>query len=373
MIAETLTLLWGGITAKTLIRSVGALASQRGFMALPEGENPAVSVIVPVRNEERNIRRLLESLLRQETAEIVIVNDGSTDRTAQIVAELMSRIPQLRLIDAPALPKGWTGKNHACLTGYQNARGEVLAFIDADVALTPGAVRQIAARLKAAGLGLVSAAPAQEIVGAGERLLLPGLFMSVVATLDFRAVNNPASKAALANGQVLFFSREAYEQIGTHRAVADVVGEDAALAVLVKNAGRKSYFFYDDGHLATVRMYRSFAECWSGFKKNLSEIVGVKSSGGLIAYAAQTLWLSAGALIVPALMIGGFLQGAFFWLGAGISAVWWGMALGSLVAMRVPLYYVAAIPFSLAASAWLALVNYRLRKTGGRQWKGRVY
>jgi chlorobactene glucosyltransferase len=339
----------------------------------PAEAGVALSVIVPVRNEEHNIAALLQSLIGEKIDEIIIVNDGSTDATAERIREFAVLLPHLRLIDAPPLPAGWTGKNHACFTGYKAAKGEILAFIDADVTLAENAAARMTGWLAHKEYGLLSVSPVQRIVGEGERMLLPGLFLSIAASLDFFAINDPASKVALANGQIMFFSRSAYERMGTHAAVAGVVGEDAAIAALIKRLGIKSCFMYDNGSLAAVRMYRSLRECWLGFRKNMSEVLGISTFTGALSHAARTALLGIGAAAVPVALATGLLEGWFFWGGAAVAALWWSMAIGAFRELKVPYRYLLFVPVAFLSTAWLILLNYRLRKTGGRVWKGRRY
>jgi cellulose synthase/poly-beta-1,6-N-acetylglucosamine synthase-like glycosyltransferase len=233
-------------------------------------EANSISAIVPARNEAANIVRMVESLAAQpEIAEILVVDDHSTDRTPQLLRELAARIPQLRVLHAPALPPGWTGKNHAVWHAAQQATGDWLLFTDADTEHLPGAAARARADAAAHNAALVSYSPQQELPTWWERALLPFVF----ARLD-------AVARAAANGQFLMIRRAMYGEVGGHAAVAAEVLEDLRLAQRVRQAGGHIHFAPGAG-IVKVRMYRSFAALWEGWRKNLYALVA-RTPGGLL-------------------------------------------------------------------------------------------
>ena len=215
------------LTAVLLVVGLNLIANLRMVeKATPSQVNPTglewVSVLVPARNEARNIRRCLESLLAQDypLMEVLVLDDGSTDETPEIVAEMARRDPRLRLIPGQPLPAGWMGKNFACHQLAQEARGQWLLFTDADTVHHPQAVSWALTAAKENRADLVTLVPHAVTHTFGEQLLLPiipfgilGLFpLALGARLRIPALT-------MAIGTFLLFRRETYERIGGHAAV----------------------------------------------------------------------------------------------------------------------------------------------------------
>jgi cellulose synthase/poly-beta-1,6-N-acetylglucosamine synthase-like glycosyltransferase len=233
-----------------------------------------VTAIVPARNEEPVIAACVESLARQpEIAEILVVNDESSDRTAEIVRGLMTKIPRLKLFEIRGVPAGWVGKNYAASVGASHATGAWLLFTDADAEEETGAARHALDLARETGASLVSFSPEQVTQQWYEKALIPFVYCRLAKYFSFDAVNDPASDAAAANGQFLMIRRDAYEAIGGHASVAGEVLEDVALARRVKSAGFRLWFASGAG-IVRVRMYRSFTAMWQGWKKNLYLLIG---------------------------------------------------------------------------------------------------
>ena len=238
-------------------------------MDLSQGPSSAVevSIIVPARNEEACLGLCLESLTTQAAIqfEIIVVDDGSTDRTREIAQSFSG----VRVVDAGSLPPNWTGKNHAMAAGSAVAYGEWLLFTDADTVHNPGSLARAVAEARCQGASLLSYSPRQEVHGFWEKAVMPVIFAELAGAYRPQAVNDPASPIAAANGQYLMISREAYDAVGGHAAIAANLLEDVALARLVKSSGRKIFFRYG-GDAVRTRMYRSFAQMKEGWTKNLT-------------------------------------------------------------------------------------------------------
>lgn len=240
-----------------------------------------VSVIIPARNEEASIARAVESIAPQsEIQEIIVVNDQSTDRTAEILAELAEKLPKLKIINVDTLPSGWVGKNYAASLGASVAEGDWLLFTDADTCHAAGAARRALADAGERDAVMVSYSPEQELGSYWERALIPIVYSRLAVRFPFSRVNDPAAADAAANGQFLMILREVYEKVGGHAAIADQVLEDVALARRVKGAGYRIYFTAPEGLIQT-RMYRSFAAMWQGWTKNLYPLMGGTPGPGI--------------------------------------------------------------------------------------------
>ncbi|WP_279165158.1 glycosyltransferase [Thermus scotoductus] len=254
-----------GVFLFLLLRWLTLLYNLLRFPKLPPGPTPPgakVSILLPARNEAENLRRTLPSLLRQGALEVLVLDDGSEDETAQVAEAMAKGHPGFRLLRGQPLPPGWKGKNWACWQLAQEARGEVLIFTDADVYWEEGALGGLLAALE--GRELVSALPRQEPGGdLGTAGVVPFVMGGVFSFLP-----HPALEALrVANGQVLAFSREAYFRLGGHRAVRGEVLEDVALAQRAP-----SYHLALGTRLFRVRMYASYLEAVAGFGKNFLEI-----------------------------------------------------------------------------------------------------
>jgi glycosyltransferase involved in cell wall biosynthesis len=255
-----------------------------------------VSAIVPARNEEANIAAAVESLAAQTVPlEIIVVNDGSTDRTAEILSRLQQRLPQLRVVEVDEPPPGWTGKSHAVVSGIRRASTPWLLLSDADVCHLPKAVEmglETALRMDAA---VVSFSPDQELSTWWERAIIPYVYCRLAREYPYERVSNPRDPVAAANGQWLLVSRRAYSEVGGHGAVKDEVLEDVALARLFKQAGCRLHFSRGVG-VARTQMYRRLGEMWEGWSKNLFPLLGRRKSAVVGAVAGAMLdtlaWLS---------------------------------------------------------------------------------
>src|SRR5277367_1636015 len=177
---------------------------------------PAVSVIVPARNEEECLGVCLGSLVEQAGVnfEVVVVDDGSTDRTREIAQSFAG----VQVVDAGPLPAGWSGKNNALTAGVEQARGEWLLFTDADTVHRPGSLARALAEAKTQGAELLSYSPEQEVQGFWERAVMPVIFAELAGMYRPAAVSDPGSPVAAANGQYLLILREAYNAVGGHAA-----------------------------------------------------------------------------------------------------------------------------------------------------------
>ena len=230
-------------------------------------KRPTVSVIVPARNEEACLGACLDSLVGQTGVafEVIVVDDGSTDLTRQIARSFAG----VRVIEADPLPQGWVGKNNALVSGVRAAKGEWFLFTDADTVHRPGSLAQALAEAKSRKVAMLSYSPEQEVRGFWEKAAMPVIFAELAGRYRATEVSDPASRAAAANGQYILISREAYEAVGGHAAIAGDLLEDVALARAVKRSGRKIFFRYGADAVRT-RMYRSFAQLREGWTKNLA-------------------------------------------------------------------------------------------------------
>jgi len=252
---------WWAVAAHT---AVNAALLRRPVPATPRSR---VSVLLPVRDEAHRVRPCLDALLRQGH-EVLVLDDGSTDGTADVV-----RAAGARLLTGAPLPQGWLGKPHACqqLADAADPASEVLVFVDADVVLSPGAVDAAVALLERLDLDLVSPYPRQDAPGP-TRLVQPLQQWSWLAFLPLRwAERSRRTSLTAATGQLLVVRRSTYDRAGGHAAVRDQVVEDLALLRNVKRAGGRGVVV-DGTRIATCRMYDDWQQLAAGYGKSLHQL-----------------------------------------------------------------------------------------------------
>jgi cellulose synthase/poly-beta-1,6-N-acetylglucosamine synthase-like glycosyltransferase len=234
----------------------------------PPEPAPRISVLIPARNEARNIRRCLDALLAQNYPhfEVIVIDDRSGDETVRIVREVGEKNPRVRLLISEPLPDGWTGKNHALHQASRAASGELLLFLDADVALDPGALVAMVRRMTDDNVDMLSMLIRLDSRNFWEKAVrvLAGAILTV--RYPFRKVNDPKLPHAFANGQIIMVRTDVYRELGGHERVRAILLEDVALAHLVKESGRRLMVAYGFD-AAAARMYSSFGELWRGWSR----------------------------------------------------------------------------------------------------------
>jgi chlorobactene glucosyltransferase len=339
-----------------------------------------VSVIVPARNEEANIARVVRSLARQQgIQEILVVDDQSEDRTQEILTGLGTEIPRLRTLCVESLPEGWLGQTHAAAEGARAATGDWLLFTDADTEHLSGSLVELLERAESERADLLSVSPGQETPTWWEKSVIPLIYVKLSRLFRFEEVSDPKSPAAAANGQYLLIRREIYERSGGHEAVKAEILEDVELARRVKSLGGKLIFLPGTRWVRT-RMYHSLGDMWRGWSKNLYLLY----SGNLPRMLASvaSLWLLD---VLPAV---GFVA-ACFWvivgqarLSATLAAIGFFLVLlGRQWNYRSALGRLGFAPALASYQAIGALLvgglllnSARVHRAAGRiEWKGRYY
>jgi hypothetical protein len=342
-------------------------------MSVPPRNVGKISAIVPARNEEDVIGACVESLVRQEEiAEVLVVNDQSTDRTAAIVKKDMEKFAKVQLLETKQLPAGWVGKNYAVSIGARAAKGEWLLFTDADAVHGGDSGARALAIAEAEKAVLVSFSPEQVMEAWYEKALIPYVYCRLASKFSYEDVNNPGKAEAAANGQFLMIRSDVYENVGGHASVAGEVLEDVALAKRVKGAGYRIWFGSGKG-IVRVRMYRSFDAMWEGWKKNLYPLMGDK-----VASLARECAIAA--LPVLTILVVGILAFVFAKSPsiALISVVIGILIFSVLYAEQLKRNGFSSglagygIPSRLLFAAVL-LASYRSHRRGKLEWKGREY
>ena len=238
-----------------------------------DGKMPAaalVSVLIPARNEEKNLAGCLETVIRQGeiVGEILVYNDHSTDSTAQIISRYAGHDGRIRAIETLELPEGWGGKNFACARLASEAEGEWLLFLDADARLGEKALAKILGEAKRRGITFLSCWGKLELESFWERALMPMLNFVVFSVYPAPlALRLRAVSLGLAHGACLLVERAAYVRLGGHEMVRSEIFEDVSLARLWREHHELSLCL-DGQTVVSLRMYSSLGEIWRGFQKN---------------------------------------------------------------------------------------------------------
>jgi chlorobactene glucosyltransferase len=241
---------------------------------LADRDLPFVSICVPARNEEKKIARCLDSLISQNypSFEIIVVDDRSTDATAEIIESFVAKDARVKLVRGKDTPSGWIGKCNALAHAVGYASGDWFAFTDADTFHQPNSIRDAVCHGLTNKADLVSFMPMQELGSFPERLVMPLLLGSFLLGDPFHSVNDPAAQRAYAYGQYIITRRSSYLAVGGHQSVRDEILEDHALSRVFKEKGYR-ILVGDGKSLYSVRMYTDLESMWQGWTKNLYSLI----------------------------------------------------------------------------------------------------
>ena len=238
--------------------------------------NEQISILIPARNEEHNIRFLLDDLqkMKNSTFEIIIFDDQSTDNTASIVQEYANIDKRIKLVQSDKLPNDWLGKNHACYQLAQLAKGNYYLFVDADVRLHGSIIEDAVSFLKKHKLGLLSVFPTQIQKSLGEKLSVPVMNYILLTLLPLIFVRlSPFSSHAAANGQFMLFNAFTYKKNQPHIVFKSSPVEDIAISRYFKKQKIKIACVTGEKRIK-CRMYKSYNEARNGFTKNVFMFFG---------------------------------------------------------------------------------------------------
>lgn len=340
-----------------------------------------LTVIVPARNEEACLGDCLRSLVAQSEDifelgrdwELVVVDDHSTDRTAEIAHSFQG----VTVLQADKLQAGWTGKANAVWTAARKARGRWLLFTDADTVHEPGDLRRGIHEAQRHKAGMLSYSPRQIVSGFAQRTLMPLVFCELALAYPTAKVSDPNQRVAAANGQYLLVEREAYRRIGGHAAVHDRVLEDVELAFLAKKRRVGLRFRYAADAVAT-RMYRSTGAMMEGWTKNL--VLLFDNALALSVWRALDFIL---LFLLPVLAVelwsARFSAHGMEWLGGGwLLALLWLRTLvrfyNRVSKSNFPFADCALSPFGLPLFVFLLYRSwFQHRVLRQVNWKGRAY
>ena len=376
MIADILHVLAAISLALALLYAGVTLANLLVFRAPRRGTAPLapVSILIPARDEAANIAAAVTGALAQEDVEVevVVLDDGSTDDTAAIVAALARNDPRVRTERGVPLPANWNGKQHACHQLAALARHPVLMFVDADVRLAPDAAARLQGRLVARDLALVSGFPRQITGSLGEVLAIPQIMVVLLGYLPFPLARLMPGRPSFAAGcgQLMMVRAASYAAAGGHAAFRHLMHDGLNLPRNVRRSGGRTEIV-DATHIASCRMYDAWSDLWSGFTKNATE--------GMATPRALPVWtvLLGGGHVLPWLLLPlAWLAGAgeaATLSAAAITAVLLARALMAL-RMRQPALSVLLHPVGVMVTLAIQFSALRGARRGAQAvWRGRSY
>ena len=337
----------------------------------PPVEWPFVSIIVPARNEERCVRQAVTSFCLQDypAAEVIVVDDGSTDATPRILAELQTRFPNLQVVQGQDPPAGWLGKPNALETGRKLAKGAWLLFVDADVVYAPDLLRRALAYAIDEDAGMLFLYPRLRTGGVVEAVIMSSMYLVPFAAFPLFLISRTKSRLLAVGGGVFnLVRRDALEACGAFECLAGTVLDDIGLGYAVKRAGFKEAVALA-GPLIHIRMYGGARETIEGFTKNIYPAM------------VRRPWLLALPFVAGAVLsllpyygcVAGLLAGSVS-IPAWIALFCMHVVLGGLaLVFRQPWYITFLNP--LRELCWWGImirsfVRYRRR---GLVWRGRRY
>ena len=349
----------------------------------PPSNPPLISVCIPARNEERNIRACAEGILNQDypNFEVIVLDDRSADSTPNILEDIGSRDSRLRLINGSDLPEGWAGKPYALYQASSYARGEWLCFIDADTFLEPETLSSCYIKAIETGADMFTIMTFQVLGSFWEKTVMPLVMTALSVGFSPRKVNDPNTKDAIANGQFIMIKRSVYDAIGGHESVKDQIVEDKAISEQVKWNGHR-LIVADGMKVAKTRMYTSLPEMWEGWTKNI--YLGLSDQPSLMVLGVFGAFLTVlTSLFLPVWP----LLGLFWysnnggWMAMAVVAealVLWGylIFIRARVAtdMRIAPWYALTTPLGAGVfGAMMFTSAWRVLSRKGVTWKGRVY
>ena len=325
-------------------------------------DSPKVSLLIPARNEEKNISNILKDIqsLTYPNLEVVVFDDESTDKTREIVKAFSAKDNRIGLLESPGLPEGWLGKNNACHILAQSARGDYFLFLDSDVRLRPGILESALAQMQKHNLKLLSIFPKQIMKTNGEKMIVPlmnSILLSLLPLILTRTNQRPSLAAA--NGQFMLFERKTYLQIQPHKRVKNLLVEDILIARLYKTQKLKMQCMTGNETIS-CRMYQGYHDALKGLARSVVEFFG---GSHLVAFF---YWVS-GTL--------GIFFIAFF-----LPPVFTFASLAVILATKAGSSYLSRQP--IIQNLWLALPqqlllgrivieSYRNKKNNKFRWKGR--
>lgn len=353
------------IIAFTWIQFLVALVNLLFRPSLPQTKSKPsdlVSILIPARNEEKNIGRILTDLINQEytNVEIIVFDDQSEDGTHEIAEEFARSDDRISVISSEGLPEGWLGKNFACHSLAANAKGSFMLFLDADVNISRNTIGNAISMAEKHNLVLVSIFPKQKIISLGERITVPimnYILLSLLPLVLVRTSKFPSLSAA--NGQFMFFESGIYKSMEPHKLMRKNRVEDISIARYYKSKGFKIACLTGDEHIS-CRMYTGFNDAVNGFSKNVIAFFGNSFPVAVLFWFVTTFGFIPVLLSLPPIIFAAYLI-AYLLTRIMIS-------ISSHQNILYNLIFIIPLQISLGIFIYRAFINRFFKRF---EWKGR--
>lgn len=344
------------------------------------GLMPVVSVVVPARDEEHNIKMTVSSILDSDwrKLEVILVDDRSVDNTRKIMDRLAAEDSRIHVTSVEHLPVDWTGKTHALLQGVKRATSDIFVFTDADCVWSSDVLSRSLQLFLSGHLDMLSLLPSFTKRGFNEIVVHPHLALGFSSFFPLSDVNHPGKTAAIASGCFIMLRRGAYHEIGTWKHFRNEITEDVAMSRALKAGGFSLRVIRGEGLVRTKPF---------GNLKNLTNFWRRTLYGGLEKSLARIIRLSSNYISLFSLYV---LLVVAVWDVAsgnptGPKLVLLGLSALTTAAVVVPFaiflrrenihpLYALTVPVGLAISAFITLSTLGAVITGtGIKWRDSVY
>jgi chlorobactene glucosyltransferase len=336
--------------------------------------SPFVSICVPARNEERDLEACLGSLMTQDypNFEVIAADDQSEDRTLEIIKYFERRFDNFIGFQGKPLPEDWLGKPYILSQAFSKTKGEYLLFTDADPVFEPFALKSAMFLMQKQKLDMLTLMPGASFGSFWERAVQPVIFGLIAGLTRFGDVNNPDSPKAMGIGAFILVKRSAYEKAGGHESVKKNVIEDIALGKIIKRSGHKIWIA-NGKSLFSIRMYHSFYEIWTGWKKNVFS--AFKRS------IPRTIWFAVcliGCQLTPFFILYGnwIIETSTWSLTLSLFAVFLILVTGIGLCKELKLNPAVTILFPLGSLVVVGIMFSSMQQAvikNKTEWRGRVY
>ncbi len=320
-----------------------------------------LSILIPARNEENNIGRILDCILTQDyqDIEVWVCNDHSTDGTQSILEEYSRAHPEIRWFQGKELPTGWTGKNFACHQLAEKASGHILLFVDADMEIHEDLLVKMLGFMKERNLALLSIFPKQLLISRGEQATVPVMNWILLSLLPLPMVTfGLRSSFSAANGQFMMFRANVYHKLQPHSIVRSSAVEDIEIMALYKKGHYRCATLLGD-HRVQCRMYHGYREAIAGFSKNVLHFF----SGSLPWALFYIFFTTFGLMIIALWSLPFFLAALLLALTCRV--------LISLMSRQNVLVNLVMIPLQHVSFIWMVEKSLLQKSRGSLSWKGR--
>lgn len=344
-----------------------------------QSDTPLISILVPARNEEKDIEKCIRSLINQDypNMEIIILDDNSIDNTASIIRRLSHESSKVKILKGKPLPQGWVGKNYGCYQLEKEARGDYLLFTDADTIHEKNSVSSAFLCLKENKLDALSVYPFQITKSVMEKMIIRYINLGILLFIPLKLMQKTSTKLfSTALGSLMLYKRKVYRAVGGHTSISGQCLEDINMSILLKKMGY-NFMIFDGTHTYRTRMYDDFPSIIKGIKRFVLTTFNFNAFMGFMNMLLLSIILLFPFLMIPVSMLTG--TGSVYYLPNLIIH-----AIQILIIISIRVAYLLRFkgtfseillhPASIGLLLFLSIyININPKKGQCIDWKGRKY